>query len=93
MKKYLLFFLVLLSACSGSGIDREDFYRYPERMNGWAAKATIPELCEAMSDYQEDGYILNRVLIEFRRRNISYMNCPQYEDMMEEINKNKRPRV
>lgn len=92
MKKMILLLMFILSGCS-SGIDVDDFHRYPERMNGWAARANIQDLCDALFEYQDDSFILNRILIEFRRRNISTMNCPQYEDMMKEINKNKRNRV
>lgn len=92
MKQIFLILFFILSGCS-SGVDVEDFHRYPERMNGWAARASMPDLCDAMFEYQNDAFILNRILIEFRRRNISTMNCPQYEDMMKEINKNKRNRV
>lgn len=92
MKKIFLIGLMLISSCS-SGVDVEDFRKYPERMNNWAATSSISNLCEAMEEYQNDSYILNRILIEFRRRNVSYMNCPQYEDIMKEINKNKRTRA
>lgn len=92
MKKIFLFCLCFLSACS-SGVNVEDFHRYPERMNSWAATAKMDDLCDALFEYQDDSFIHNRVLIEFRRRNISSMNCPQYEDMMKEINKNKRNRI
>lgn len=92
MKKIFLFLILVLSGCS-TGVDLEDFHRYPERMNNWAATASMPDLCEAMEEYQEDRFVLNRILIEFRRRNVSYMNCPQYEDIMQEMNKNKRNRV
>ncbi len=92
MKKIFLLVLLVLSGCS-SGVNLEEFHRNPERMNNWAATAHMTELCDAMFEYREDSFILNRILIEFRRRNISTMNCPQYEDMMKEINKNKRNRV
>lgn len=92
MKKIFLFLVFVLSSCS-SGVNVEDFHRYPERMNSWAARANMQDLCDAIEDYQNDSYILNRILIEFNRRNISYMNCPQYEDIMQEMNKNKRNRV
>ncbi len=89
MKKIVFSILFLLSACS-SGINKHEFYQHPELMNSWAGRASREDLCEAMFDYQDDGFILNRILIEFRRRNISYADCPQYEDFMREQNKNKR---
>lgn len=89
MKKCIFFILFLMTACS-TGIDKQEFYKYPEKLNAWAGRASREDLCEAMFDYQQDSYILNRILIEFRRRNISYADCPQYEDIMREQNKNKR---
>ena len=92
MKKLYLFLMILLSGCSTS-VDVEDFHKYPERMNNWAATSNMEDLCDALFEYQDDSFILNRILIEFRRRNIPPLNCPQYEEEMKEINKNKRNRV
>ena len=93
MKKYLFLLLSLIMSGCSSSVNVEDFHKYPERMNSWAARSNMEDLCDALFKYQDDAYILNRILIEFRRRNISTMNCPQYEEMMQEINKNKRNRV
>ena len=92
MKKIFLLLFVVLSGCTG-GVNVSDFHQYPERMNNWAATSDMEDLCDALFDYQDDSYIHNRILIEFRRRNISTMNCPQYHDIMEEMNKNKRNRI
>ncbi len=92
MKKLFLSLLLVLGGCSSS-VNVDDFHRYPERMNNWAATSNMEDLCDALFEYQDDAFILNRILIEFSRRNISTMNCPQYEDLMKELNKNKRNRV
>lgn len=78
MKKLCLLVLLLLSACSSHSFD-SDFGNNPQALNAWSAKANIQQLCDGLFTYQEDGHIVNRILMEFNRRNVSYLNCRQYK--------------
>lgn len=74
LKKLLFFALMFVASCSHG---RSDFQN-PEQLNAWSGRAPIQELCDGLFTYQDDPYIVNRILIEFNRRNVSYMNCRQY---------------
>lgn len=77
MKKLALAVLLFLSAC-GTRNFKNDFNNSPELLNTWTTRASIQQLCDGLFEYQEDGFVVNRILIEFNRRNVSYMNCRQY---------------
>lgn len=78
MKKLLLLVLFLLSAC-GTRNFKNDFDNSPEQLNAWSSRANIQQLCDGLFTYQDDSYVVNRILIEFNRRNVSYLNCRQYK--------------
>lgn len=77
MKKLALAAFLLLTACGGRNF-KNDFNNSPELLNTWTTRATIQQLCDGLFEYQEDGFVVKRILIEFNRRNVSYMNCRQY---------------
>lgn len=77
LRKFLIIGLMLMTgACVGNR--RNDFGNSPEKLNAWSGKATIQQLCDGLFEYQDDGVIINRILMEFNRRNVSYLNCHQY---------------
>lgn len=75
-KLIILSLFVLLGACARNM--KNDFANSPEKLNAWSGKATIQQLCDGLFEYQNDGIIVNRILMEFNRRNVSYLNCRQY---------------
>ncbi len=75
MKKSCLPLLLLLIGCAASITDN----RQPEALNSYAHKCSFEELCSSLEKYQTDGRIVNVLLREFNRRNISYLNCKQYQ--------------
>lgn len=77
MKKLVFAALLLLTAC-GSHSFKDDFNNSPELLNTWTTRATFQQLCDGLFEYHEDGFVVKRILIEFNRRNVSYMNCRQY---------------
>lgn len=78
MKKLLVLAVILLNACSSNNL-KNDFNNSPEQLNAWSSRANIQQLCDGLFTYQEDSYVVNRILIEFNRRNVSYLNCRQYK--------------
>lgn len=77
MKKLAFAALLLLTSCSTNNF-KNDFNNSPELLNTWTARASIQQLCDGLFEYQEDGFVVKRILIEFNRRNVSYLNCHQY---------------
>lgn len=76
MKKFLIFLCLFLFACTNSF--QEDFGT-KEKLNTWANEISLKNLCSALDDYRNDRIVSNRILIEFNRRNVSYMECEQYK--------------
>lgn len=72
----MVILVMIICACTRNF--KNDFNNSTEQLNSWSAKATFQQLCDGLFEYQEDSFVLNRILVEFRRRNISYMNCKQY---------------
>lgn len=68
--------MLFIAGCANSF--KNDFNNSPELLNSWTSRASFQQLCDGLFEYQEDSYVLNRILIEFNRRNVSYMNCSQY---------------
>lgn len=76
-KTFILGLFLVLGACTGNM--KTDFGNSPEKLNAWSGRATIAQLCDGLFEYQNDGVIVNRILMEFNRRNVSYLNCRQYQ--------------
>lgn len=77
MKKTVIAVVMLFIAGCAKNF-KNDFNNSPELLNSWSARASFQQLCDGLFEYQDDSYVLNRILIEFNRRNVSYMNCRQY---------------
>lgn len=75
-KLIMLGIVIMLTACASNM--KNDFGNSQEKLNSWAGRATFQQLCDGLFEYKEDGHVVKRLLIEFNRRNVSYMNCPQY---------------
>lgn len=70
-------FLLMLCSCASNM--KNDFGNSQEKLNAWSGRATFQQLCDGLFEYRKDSHIIQRLLIEFNRRNVSYMNCPQYK--------------
>lgn len=78
MKKFFTALLMLI--LSGRAATYEsDFNGRPEELNSWAHGCSFDELCSALEKYRHDGRVTTGLLREFNRRNISYLNCKQYQ--------------
>lgn len=78
MKKIFTALIVLLiSGCAATY--ESDFDGRPEELNSWAHSRSFDELCSALEKYRRDGRVTNGLLKEFNRRNVSYLNCRQYQ--------------
>jgi len=77
VKKLVIAVIMMFTAGCANNF-KNDFNNSPELLNRWTSKASFQQLCDGLFEYQEDSYVLNRILIEFNRRNVSYMNCRQY---------------
>lgn len=76
-KLYFIAMLLFCTSCSSNNVEN-NFDGHMGQLNGWSRRASLQELCSSMELYRKDKVVLDRILLEFRNRNMSYLYCDSY---------------
>lgn len=69
--------MLFCTSCSNDNL-QNNFNGHMEELHGWSRRASLQELCSSLETYRGDKAIIDRILLEFRNRNMSYLYCDRY---------------